>query len=116
MHAVALFPGCVSDAPKTHLKAVVRPRTELHFAALIVERKPGDVDFARRLEDAGRNIQAAAVVAHHHVRRIRPVEALVGAATARRTIVCIRINSGMEGVCCLASWCWLRKSKALYLD
>lgn len=72
---------------RSHLKAVVRPGAELHLAALVVEREPGDVDLARGLEDAGRHVQAAAVIAHHHVGRVRSVEALVGAVCRRQNIV-----------------------------
>lgn len=62
----------------THLKAVVRPRAELHLAALVVEREPGDVDLAGGLEDAGRHVQAGAIVPDDHVGRVGTVEALVG--------------------------------------
>ena len=61
--------------------AVVGPRAELHGALLVVEGKPRDVDLARALEDARRDVAAAAVVAHHHVRLVRVVERLVRAAT-----------------------------------
>lgn len=68
----------------THLKAVVRPRAELHLAALVVEREPRDVDLAGGLEDAGRNVQTRAVVPDDHVGGVRPVEALVRAGRRRR--------------------------------
>lgn len=68
-------------AALTHLKAIVGPGAKLHLATLIVEGEPGDVDFARGLEDAGRHVEAAAIVTHHHVGGIGAVEALVGAAS-----------------------------------
>lgn len=62
----------------TYLKTVIRPRAKLHLTALIVEREPRDVDLACRLENTGRYVQATAVIPHHHVRRVRSVESLVG--------------------------------------
>ena len=58
---------------------IVRPRTELHLAQLIVEGKPRDVDFARAQEQSGRHPQAVAGRRHDHVRRKRTVDVLVGA-------------------------------------
>lgn len=72
---------CCSYSCCTHLKAIVGPGAKLHLATLIVEGEPGDVDFARGLEDAGRHVEAAAIVTHHHVGGIGAVEALVGAAS-----------------------------------
>ena len=61
----------------THHKAVVGPRSELHGTLLVVEREPGDVDLAGAFEDAGRDVIATAVVAHHHVRLVSVVKSLV---------------------------------------
>ena len=58
---------------------VVRPRAELHFAQLVVERKPRDVDLARAEEQAWRHPETVARRRHHHVRRERAVNVLVGA-------------------------------------
>ncbi len=63
-----------------YLEPVVRPAAELHLAVLVVEGEPRDVDLARGLEDAGRDVGAVAGVVHHHVHRVRAVESLVGAA------------------------------------
>ena len=63
-----------------HLPARVGPRSKLEVALLIVEGKPGDVDLASRLEEAGRYVEATSVTAHHHIRLVRPVELLVRAA------------------------------------
>ena len=63
-----------------YLIAVVGPRSELDHALLVVEGEPGDVDLARALEDARRDVGAEALVGHHHVRRICPVKRLTGAA------------------------------------
>lgn len=65
----------------THLKTVVGPGAKLHLTALIVEGEPGNVDFARGLEDAGRHVQAAAIVPHNHIGGIGAVKALVRAAS-----------------------------------
>ena len=61
-------------------ESVVGPAAEFHDALLVVEREPGDVDFAGALENARRLVIATAVVAHHHVRLERVVEAFVSAA------------------------------------
>jgi hypothetical protein len=63
--------------PGTHHKPVVGPRSELHGTLLVVEREPGDVDLAGAFEDAGRDVIATAVVAHHHVRLVSVVKSLV---------------------------------------
>ena len=58
----------------TYIKPVVGPAAELHVAVLIVEGEPGDVDLAGGLEDARRDVGAAPVARHHHVRRVRRVK------------------------------------------
>ena len=63
-----------------HLKPIVGPAAELHITVLVVEGEPGDVYLAGGLEDAGRDVGAAARVRHHHVGRVRPVKLLVSAA------------------------------------
>jgi hypothetical protein len=50
---------------------------------LVVEREPRDVDLTSALEDSGGDVEAAAVVTHHHVGGISPVEAFVGAGQVR---------------------------------
>lgn len=67
--------------PYAHLKAVVRPGTEFHLAALIVKRKPGNVYLASALEYTGRHVQAGPIVLYDDVRRISAIEALVGTVT-----------------------------------
>lgn len=62
----------------------LRPTAELHFAALIVERKPGDVDFAGWFKNSRRHIQTRAVTTNDHVCRIRSVEALVRTSKKKR--------------------------------
>jgi len=57
--------GLVVLEADIELKAVVRPRPELHVAALDVERKVGDVDTARGLVDGRRHPHDAAVTADH---------------------------------------------------
>lgn len=61
------------------LITIISPAAKLHLATLVVEGKPGNVDLAGTLEDARWHVQARAVVAHHHVRRICAVEAFVRA-------------------------------------
>jgi len=65
---------------------VVRPRTELHLAQLVVERKPRDVDLTRAQEKSGRYPETVAGRRYDHVRRKRTVDVLIG--TARRTMSC----------------------------
>ena len=62
-----------------HLEAIVGPAAKLHITVLVVEGEPGDVYLAGGLEDAGRDVGAAAAVRHHHVGRVRPVKLLVSA-------------------------------------
>lgn len=65
--------------PTDH-KTVVRPATEFHSTLLIIERKPGDIDFTSALEDARWDVVAAAIVSYHHVGLKRVVETFVSAA------------------------------------
>lgn len=69
---------------QVQLQPVVRPTAELHLALLVVEREPRDVDLAGALEDTRRHVHAAAVVPHHHVGGVRPVEPLIRAAQQKR--------------------------------
>ena len=76
---------------EVQLGAVVRPRAELHRAALVVEREPADVDGARRDEDAERRPLAAPVRPDLHLRPEVAVNRLVRAGHhhqhTRRTTV-----------------------------
>ena len=67
--------------PYTHLRAVIRPGTEFHLAALIIKGKPGNVDLASTLEYTGRHVHTGPIVLYDNVRRVSAVEALVGAIT-----------------------------------
>lgn len=82
--------GCCCCCCCTHLKAIVGPGAKLHLATLIVEGEPGDVDFARGLEDARWHVEAAAIVTHHHVGGIGAIEALVGAASATIATILVK--------------------------
>ena len=62
-----------------YLPPAVSPTPEFHFAVLVVEREPRDVDFAGRLEDPRRNVRATTVVGDHHVRGVSPVKGFVSA-------------------------------------
>ena len=62
------------------LGAVVRPRAELHRAALVVERKPLDVDGARRDEESEWNPRDCAGRVDDRVGRKLAVDVLVRAA------------------------------------
>lgn len=66
-------------------KTVVSPATEFHFTLLVVEGKPGDIDFTSALEDARRDVVAAAVVPYNNVGLERVVETLVSAAPQTNT-------------------------------
>lgn len=79
---IFFFANTAND--KTYLKAVVRPRSKLHFTALIVEGEPSDVDLAGALEDTRWYVEARAVFLDHYVSWIRAVEALVGAAKGQK--------------------------------
>lgn len=68
----------------SHLITIVRPASELHLTALVVERKPRNVYLARRLEDARRYVEAGPVAPDHHVRRVGPVKSFVRTAMGRR--------------------------------
>lgn len=68
-----------------HLRAVVRPGTEFHLAALIVKGKPGNVYLASALEYTGRYVHAGPIVLYDDVRWVSAVEALVGAVTVTLT-------------------------------
>ena len=82
--AARLVDGAVDAGRRTggeiEFVSVVGPRSELHAASLLVERKPADVDCARRDEDSQRHPAAAAVPRHFDVRPELAVYRLVGAA------------------------------------
>ena len=69
--------------PSVYLPSVVGPATELEFASLIIKREPCNVYLARALKDARRDVEAAPVLVHHHVRLERAVELFVGAAVVQ---------------------------------
>lgn len=68
-----------TDEEEAHLKTVVCPRAEFHFAFLVVEREPSDVDSTGALEYPGRHEQTRPVASYHNIRLERPVKAFVGA-------------------------------------
>ena len=73
------------DLPKACFQAiyhaaVVGPAAEFHLALLVVEREPSDVNLASTLEDAGRDVGAATVVADDGVGLESVVESFVGTA------------------------------------
>ena len=51
---------------------------------MVVEGKPGDIDFASALEDARRNVVAAAIVPHDNVGLKSVVETLVSAVQEKK--------------------------------
>lgn len=63
---------------KAHLKAVICPRAEFHFTALIVKWKPRDVDFAGGLKNSGRYVQTRAVIPDHNIGGVGAVKTLIG--------------------------------------
>jgi len=75
--ALGFFPG----AEKGHVDAVaiVRPRSELEFTVLIVEREPANVDPTRRDEQTEWNPVAQPVRVNDHVGRKLTVDILVRA-------------------------------------
>ena len=64
----------------SYLESIISPASKLHITVLIIKWEPGDVYLAGGLEDAGRDVGAAARVRHHHVGRVGPVKLLVSAA------------------------------------
>lgn len=62
---------------RSNLESIVGPAAEFHFATLVIEREPGDVNLTGGLEDARRHVQARAVVAYHNVGLVGAVETLV---------------------------------------
>lgn len=68
---------------RAHLKSIISPASELHLASLVVERKPSDIDFARRLKDARWDVHAGAILPNDHIRRVGPIKTLVSAAMKR---------------------------------
>jgi hypothetical protein len=46
-----LLTGKKGKLDNTHLEAIVSPTAKFHFTTLIIERKPRDIDFTRRLEN-----------------------------------------------------------------
>ena len=56
-------------------KIIGIPSNKLNWIRLL----PGDVNLAAGLEDAGRNVGAVALVRHHHVGVVGPVESFVSA-------------------------------------
>ena len=70
--------GSFTTLVLTHLEAVVGPRSKLEVAALVIKWEPGDVNFARGLEDARRHIEHGALRRGHNVCLESPIKPLVG--------------------------------------
>ena len=75
----------VTKALHSYLKSIISPASKLHITVLIIKREPGDVYLAGGLEDAGRDVGAAAPVRRHHVGGEGPVKLLVSAANITLT-------------------------------
>ena len=52
-----------------YLKSVVRPASKLHITALVIERKPGDVNGTRGLEHARGDVGAQPLAGHNNIGR-----------------------------------------------
>lgn len=74
-----MYTGDLICNAQTHLEAVVRPTSELHVTVLVVEGKPGDVNLAGGLEDAGRDVGTLTLAGHHHIGGVRPVKRFISA-------------------------------------
>ena len=70
--------GSFTTLVLTHLEPVVGPRSKLEVAALVIKWEPGDVNFARGLEDARRHIEHGALRRGHNVCLESPIKPLVG--------------------------------------
>ena len=77
------------------LPARVGPRAKLEVALLVVEGEPGDVNLARRLEDARRYEETVALIPHHNVRLVRPVKLLISAGIDKKLITMSNAHFGM---------------------
>jgi len=76
----------LAERRQVDLVSVVRPRTELHRALLVVERKPRDVDAARRCVKTERHPRDETVRRDDHVRRELAVDCLAGTTRAKTNI------------------------------
>ena len=73
---------------KTYIKAIVRPASKLHLATLVVEWKPGDINFTGGHEDAGGDISAQSFVGHHYICRVGPVKSFAGTEEGEKVSKC----------------------------
>jgi len=90
--------GCVSavfDELQVNTGTVVCPRSELHVALLLVERKPRNVDLARAQKQSWRDPETVAARRHYDVRQVPAVEILISAKHehTRTTIIIIIITT-----------------------
>jgi hypothetical protein len=67
----------------THLEAIVGPTAKFHFATLIIERKPRDIYFTRRLENPRWHIQTRTIISHYYVRWICTIKSFIGAVISK---------------------------------
>ena len=99
-HRCPRVPTGTHSAPTgcTHLVAVVGPGAELHLAALVVERKVGDVDLAGAAQLGGRRPEHLAGVVDHRAALHEALGEVVGAATARQESAWVRQGCGDAGM------------------
>ena len=79
-----------------HLKAVIRPTSELHLAVLVIEREPRDVwrnchqprltsvlllftNLTGRFEDAGWDVGTDPSTSHYYISLVSPIKSFAGA-------------------------------------
>lgn len=71
---------CKKRKKLMYLSPVISPTAKFHLALLFIEGKPSDVDFARALKNAWRDVGTISVAFHHHVRWVRAIKLFVGTA------------------------------------
>lgn len=87
------------QASRKYLKTIVCPRAKFHFASLVIEREPSDVDFTCWLKDARRNVQAWPIISYHNVCWIRPIKSFIGTVK--------KLNKGCVEILCVEIICYV---------
>ena len=58
----------------SYIKSIIGPAPKLHFAILIIKRKPSDINLTARLENARRNVCALPITGHHNIGLVGPIK------------------------------------------
>ena len=68
---------------QVYLISIIRPTSKFHFAILIVEREPCDINFTSWFEYSRRNICTATTACNHHICWIRSIKCFVRTTLAK---------------------------------